>query len=45
MSPLTRFIVDMLAGNLRSRDPVAVARDYRIHPAHAAGYLRLWVGR
>lgn len=45
MPPLTRFIVDMLAGNLRSRDPARLARDYRISPAHAAGYIALWVGR
>ncbi len=42
MSPLTQFLVDMLAGRLSSRDPAAIAAEYRISPAHAAGYLRLW---
>lgn len=47
-SPLTAFILKMMAtdrARLVNADPARLAAKYGIHPAHAAGYLRLWVGR
>ncbi|WP_156348476.1 hypothetical protein [Sphingomonas sp. Leaf23] len=45
MSPLTRFIVDMLAGKLPSRDPAALAQGYGIRADHARDYLNAWRNR
>lgn len=44
-SPLTKFILAMLRGDLPSRDPHDLAHRFGISPAHAAGYLNLMGGK
>lgn len=47
-SPLTAFILKMMAtplDRLANADPTKLAAKYGITPAHAAGYIALWVGR
>ena len=41
MSPLTRFLIDLLTRKLAHRNPARIAREYGISPAHASGYLRM----
>lgn len=45
-APLTRFIIAMMRTDraaLANADPAKLAAKYGISPAHAAGYIALWV--
>ena len=42
--PLTAFVIDMLRGQLATRDARTLAKEYGIRPEFAAGYLRLSEG-
>ena len=37
--PLTKFLIDLRGGKLRSSDPDRLAAKYGISPTHARGYI------
>lgn len=44
MSPLTRFLIDLITRKLPRATPAQHARAYGISPTHAEGYLLMLGG-